>query len=119
MEVTKEQIARGLSKFIQNDVAPNISDKATQIALEIAAAAVMTNTKLLDSFLDNAFFAMLAKTETGYNLSTLKQSAMAAMNKVGNLTITIPGIKFISPDEKILQFNGEDVKRLVETIEGS
>jgi hypothetical protein len=118
MEVTKEQIASGVSTFIQKDVAPEVGDTATQIILEIAASAIASNPKLLDPYLENPMFGFVAKVGNAYNLKVLKQSAMAAMDKYGKLTITIPGIKFISPDEKILQFGSEDVKMLVDRIEG-
>lgn len=118
MEVTKEQIAKGIATFIREDVAPHIGDTPTQIILEIAASAVSVNTSLLDSVLNNQMLAFVAKSGNGYDLQTLQSAAMTAIDKFGKLTVTIPGIKFISPGEKILQFGSDDVKRLVDRIEG-
>lgn len=118
MDVPKDQIAKGIAKFIQEDVIPNIGDNATQIVLGIASAAVESNPRLLDKILDNEMLAAVAKVGNNYNLSTLQNAAATAIDKYGKLTITIPGIKFLSPDDKILQFGSDDVKRLIAHIEG-
>lgn len=118
MDVTKEQIARGVARFIQEDVIPNVGDSATQIVLGITASAIDTNPKILDKLLDNEMLATVAKVGNNYNLTTLQNAATSAIDKYGKLTVTIPGIKFISPDEKILQFSSEDVRRLIAHIEG-
>lgn len=117
MEVTKEQIARGLCAYIREDVSPNVADNATRIILDIAASAIASNPKLIDPVVENPMFSTVAKKGEGYDLAILKSAAVSAMDKHGGLTVTIPGIKFVSPDEKILQFNGKDVSRLVERIE--
>lgn len=118
MDVTKDQIARGFAKFLHEDVIPNVGDSATQIVLGIAASAMDVNPKLLDKVLENEMLTAIAKVGNNYNLSTLQKAAESAIDKYGKLTITIPGIKFVSPDDKILQFGSDDVKRLVSHIEG-
>lgn len=118
MDVTKEQIARGVAKFIHEEVIPGVGDSATQILLGITASAIDTNPRLMDKLLDNGIFSMVARVGNSYNLSTLQNAATSAIDKYGKLTFTIPGIKFISPDDKILQFGSDDVKRLVALIEG-
>lgn len=118
MDVTKDQIAKGIAKFIHEDVIPNVGDNATQIVLGIAASAVETNPKLLEKVLENEMLVAVARVGNNYNLTTLQNAATLAIDKYGKLTVTIPGIKFISPDDKILQFGSDDVKRLVAHIEG-
>ena len=118
MEVTKSQIAKGVAQFIQEDMIPSVSDKGMQLLLGITAGAVETKPQLMDKLLENEMLAIVAKSGDNYDLSLLQNTATQAIEKYGKLTITIPGIKFISPDEKVLQFGSDDVRRLIERIEG-
>lgn len=118
MEVTKEQIANGVAKFIQEDMIPHISDSGMQLILGVTAGAVETRPNILDKLLSNEMLEAVAKSGNNYDLSLIKNVAATAIEKYGKLSITIPGIKFISPGEKVLQFGSEDVRRLVERIEG-
>lgn len=117
MEVSKDQIARGLASYIRDDVSPNVADNATRIVLAIAASAIAANPKLIDAVLENPMFSAVAKRGNGYDMTILKTATVDAMDKYGGLSVTIPGIKFVSPDDKVLQFSGTDVARLVERIE--
>ena len=118
MEVSKAQIAKGVAKFIQDDVIPQVTDSGMQLVLGITAGALETKPKILDSLLDNDMLEAVAKVGENYDLGVLKTAAMASIDKYGKLSITIPGIKFISPTEKVLQFSSDDIRRLVEKIEG-
>lgn len=118
MEVTKEQIAKGVSKYIQEDMIPHITDNGMQLLLGIVAGAVETKPTVLDKFLENEMVSVFAKIGNGYDVDVIKKIAVSAMNKYGKLEITIPGIKFISPNEKILNFSADDILRLAERIEG-
>ncbi len=119
MEVTKAQIAKGLAKFIQEDMLPHVDDKGMQFILGVASGAIDANPQALDKLLDNPLFAMAAKSGNNYDLSVLKRSASATIEKYGKLEITVPGIKFLSPADKVFQFSKEDIERLVSRIEGS
>ena len=118
MEVTKTQIAKGVARFIQDDMIPHVNDSGMQLVLGIAAGAIDSKPQVLDSLLENEMLAAVSKSGEYYDLNVLKNAATSAIDKYGKLTITIPGIKFISPHEKTLQFSSEDVRRLVERIEG-
>jgi hypothetical protein len=118
MEVSKEQIAKGLARFIQNDMIPHISDSGMQLLLGITAGAIDTKPQVLDSILDNEMLSALSKSGEKYDLSVLKNAATSAIDKYGKLSITIPGIKFISPHEKEIQFSSDDVRKLIDRIEG-
>lgn len=118
MEVTKEHIAKGLSKFIQNDMIPHITESGMQLVLGIAAGSIETKPQILDKILDNEMLAAVAKTGNGYDLSALRNAATNAIDKYGKLTITIPGIPFISPHEKEIHFGSDDIRKLVDRIEG-
>lgn len=118
MEVTKEHIAKGVSKFIQNDMIPHITDSGMQLVLGITAGSIETKPQILDKILDNEMLAAVAKSGDGYDLGALKNAATSAIDKYGKLTVTIPGIPLISPHEKQIQFSSDDIRRLVDRIEG-
>lgn len=118
MEVTKEQIAKGIAAFISEDMIPSVSDTGMQLVLGIAAGAVSAKPQLLDKILENEMLAAVAKTGNGYDLGVLKNAATTAVDKYGKLTVTIPGIKFISPEDKLFQFGSDDIRRLINRIEG-
>ena len=118
MEVTKEQIAKGIAKFIQDDMIPHITDGGMQMILGVVSGAIEEKPSILDKFLENEMLAAVAKSGNNYDLSVLKKAAMESINKYGKLEITIPGIKFISPNEKVLNFASDDIQVLVDRIEG-
>ena len=118
MEVTKEQIAKGVSDFIQEDMIPHITDSGMQLILGITSGAIETKPGILDKLLENEMLSAVAKSGNNYDLGVLKKAAMGAIDKYGKLEITIPGIKFISPHDKVLNFTSEDIRKLVDRIEG-
>jgi hypothetical protein len=118
MEVTKEQIAKGVSRFIQEDMIPQISESGMQLVLGIAAGAIETRPQILDKLLENEMLSAIAKVGNNYDLTALRNAATSAVDKYGKLQITIPGIKFISPGDKVLQFSSDDIRKLVARIEG-
>lgn len=118
MEVTRSQIAKGVARFIQDDMIPHINDSGMQLILGVTAGALDTKPQLLDKLLENEMLVAVAKSGENYDLSVLQKAATSAIDKYGKLSITIPGIKFISPEEKVLQFGSDDVRRLIEKIEG-
>lgn len=118
MEVTRAQVANGVAKFIKNEMIPNVDENIMRVILGIAAGVVETNVEFVDKLLDGTMLSALIKTENGYNMELLKRHAIPAIEQYGAITITVPPIKFISPTEKIMQFNGEDVKKIVDYIEG-
>lgn len=118
MEVTRSQIAKGVARFIRDDMIPHINDSGMQLILGVTAGALDTKPQLLDKLLENEMLVAVAKSGENYDLSVLQKAATAAIDKYGKLSITIPGIKFISPEEKVLQFGSDDVRRLIEKIEG-
>lgn len=119
MEVKKEQVAQGVIKFMRNDVIGHVEDQATKLLLGLAASAIELNANILDGILENEMLSLFIKSKNGgYDFSAIEQAASKAISEYGELTITIPAIKFISPTEKILRFNAEDVKRLRSYIEG-
>lgn len=119
MEVTKAQVAKGISLFIQDEMIPCVEDRGMKFVLGFAEGYVLGNPQILDKYLETPVFAMLAKSGNNYDLNGLKKAASFAAEKYGKLEITIPGIPLVSPHEKVFQLSKEDIEKLVSKIEGS
>lgn len=118
MEVTKSQISHGVARFIHEDMIPHIEDNGMRFVLGMIAGSLETSPQLLDKLLENEMVFLIAGSGSNYDLGVLKQVASSTIEKYGKLTVTVPGIKFISPEEKVLQFGKDDIQKLVDRIEG-
>jgi hypothetical protein len=119
MDVSKQQLVNGVVKFAKMDVLPKITDKTFRLVLATGIAMLENNPDIADSFLKNDMISAILMEENGmYETDDLKDALIDAMKEYGDLKIKIPGIKFISPDEKELSFNTQDIGRLSEYIGG-
>lgn len=119
MEVSKQQLVNGVVKFGKMDVLPKITDKTFKLILATGIAMLENNTDIADSLLKNDMISAILGEDDGlYEIDDLKEALMDAMKEYGDLKIKIPGIKFISPDDKELSFNVQDISRLSEYIGG-
>jgi hypothetical protein len=119
MDVSKQQLINGVIKFGKMDILPKITDKTFKIVLATGMAMLENNADILDPFLKDPMIAALLMEEDGlYETDDLKDALINAMKEYGDLKIKIPGIKFISPEDKELSFNTQDVIRLSEYIGG-
>lgn len=118
MEVTKSQISHGVARFIHEDMIPHIEDNGMRFVLGLIAGSLETSPQLLDKLLENEMVLLVAGSGANYDLNALKQATIGTIEKYGKLTVTVPGIKFVSPEEKVLQFGKEDIQKLIDRIEG-
>ena len=116
---SKNQIVNGLIKYVELEVISKVEDKALQIVLGIGIIALKRNQDLIDSVLKNPFISYLVKeTEDGkYDLDEVFSIIDETLKTYGKLPVTIPAIKFISPNEKTLKFSTEDIAKLKTCIE--
>lgn len=116
---SKNQIVNGLIKYVELEVISKVEDKALQIVLGIGIIALKRNQDLIDSVLKNPFIGYLVKeTEDGkYDLDEVFSIIDETLKTYGKLPVTIPAIKFISPNEKTLKFSTEDIAKLKTCIE--
>lgn len=121
MRVEKDKIIKGFTSYIESEVIPKISgDKAFQIILSIGINAVKANSKYTDIVLENQIFKALSDYSEGtYDIDLLLDEAEKTISKYGYFPVTIPPVPFISPSEKNLKFNADDVGELRKYIEGA
>lgn len=117
MEVNKNQIVNGIIKYIKSDVLTHIPDKNFRTVATAAVLVITNKPGTLNPLFENAFVKML-ETPNGYNVDTLSDALKQAMAETGGITITIPAIKFLMPEEKELTFNSADVDSIMKYIKG-
>ena len=120
MKVTKDQIVSGVSAYISTEVIPNIGDKATQIVVSIAAKAVKANSGLVDAMFNHPVVKSLLHEDGGkYEIDELFKYIKESVDEYGPFPVTIPAVPFISPEEKTLSFDADDITKIKKKVEAS
>lgn len=119
MQATKAQVVSGTANFLRSEVIPHVPDVTFRGILEAGATFVEMSPQMADKYFSIPLVAMALQEKDGaYDLDFAETAICKAMEKHGNWTITIPGIKLISPQEKTLTFTPNDVKTLKRYIAG-
>lgn len=119
MQATKAQVITGTANFLRAEVIPHIPDVTFRGILEVGATMVEMSPQIADRYFAMPIIAMALQEKDGvYDLDFAETAICKAMEKHGNWTITIPGVKWISPQEKSLTFTPNDVKALKRYIAG-
>ena len=122
MRVSRNQIVKGVTDYIQTDLLPNMeNDRAVQIIGTIVLNAVTANSKLVDSIFDNDIVkALLGDDASGtYEISNLTDAMRSAIDQYGSFPVNIPAIPLISPREITLKLNANDVDAMRRRIESA
>ena len=120
MRVSRNQIIKGITDYIKNDLIPTMqNDRAVQIIFTIAINAAMANSKLTDSIFDNEIVrAMLDDDGSGtYEITGIVDSMQAAIQQYGSFPVQIPAIPLVSPREITVKLTADDVSAMRRKIE--
>lgn len=119
MKVKKQQIIDGIVKFIRNDIVEEVTNSNFKVILHAAAAAIETNTKMLDSVFENPIVKMaLIEDEGSYDITQAEKILSNTLESSGGFTIEVPAIKFILPQSQELTFGADDVHKISAYIRG-
>ena len=119
MQVTRNQIIAGAANFIRSEVIPHVPDKSFRAILEAGSAMVEMAPQMADRYFNHPVIAAMLREQDGnYDLDFAEAAVVKAMEAHGNLTLTVPGIKWISPETKTLTFSPNDVRTLKRYITG-
>ena len=102
MRVSRDQIIRGLTEYIQSEILPQMGDdKAVQIIMSVAVNAAMANNKLVDAAMENGIVkTMLDDDGSGtYEIDGVAQAMRRAIERYGGFPVRVPAIPLISPRE--------------------
>ena len=123
MRVSKAQIVRGMTDYIQGEILPKMGDdRAVQIILSIAVNAAAANEKMINSIMENGIIkALLDEDESGtYELDGLMDAMRAAVDQYGSFPLRVPPIPLLSPREITLKLDASDVdairRRIIDAV---
>lgn len=116
-KINSEQLVNGLMKYLNAEIIPHVSDTFTKLLLKTLVISSQANapayTKTVDSMVSGPFISELLKVEDGLlDVEGFIDALRQAVNEVGELVVKIPPVKLISPEEKTLRFNAEDISKL-------
>lgn len=120
--IKSETLVDGIMEFINSNVIPSVDDTFLKIAMKTAIITAAANkdayVKMAEGYLNTDFFSALLKRDSeGYfEIESLIDAIRQAMNECGELKITFPAIKFLSPTEKVLIFKANDITALKQYI---
>ena len=119
MYVSKADIITGVIKYTKAEIVDKITDKPLKIIIATCIAAIEINPTVADAIFNNEFVSMILSEKDGrYDLDIMFSALEKAVMEYGEFSITIPAIKFISPNEKELTFTMSDVHTLKTYISG-
>lgn len=119
MRVTKAQIVRGLSDYIQQELFPKMEDdRALKILFSVFVNAIKANGALIDKWLDNGMVrALIDDDGTGhYNIEPLMDALRVSVEEYGAFPVTVPPIPLISPREITLKLGPADIASIHQQI---
>ena len=116
-KINSEQLVSGVMKYLTAEIIPCVEDTFTKLALKTfaitAESHVLDYAKAVDSFVQKPFISDIVKTEDGvFDVESLIDALRQAVNECGELTIKIPPVRFVSPQEKTLSFKASDISSL-------
>ena len=120
--IKSDTLLKGIMSYVNDCMIPSIDDTFMKIALKTvvitSATKIDAYKQILDSCLDTDFGRSFFNVDTdGYfEIESITDAIRQAMNECGELKITFPAIKFLSPTEKILIFKANDITALKQYI---
>lgn len=112
MNITKDQIIKGVVNYAKNEVVNNIPNKSVRMGVAAAVKALELVPSVADSVFNNALVSAFLHEENGtYNLDDVYTVLTATMEEYGDFPLVLPFVKVP------ILFNSRDVRSLKEYIE--
>ena len=119
MQITRQQMLTGASRYIRGEVIPHIPDKGVKVMLEAMAAMVEMSPQAVSKYLDMPLVAAILQEKDGfYDLDMVESALVKAMEAHGGLELTVPAIPLISPQAKSMTFTANDIRSMKRYMEG-
>lgn len=115
MIVTIEKVRSGITKYIEQDLAPVITDKGFQFAISFISELIKQDTPIIEAYLRQPMIAAFVpwnEEGKGYDISKLMTALKNTLNRCSVLPVKIPAIPFLSPEEKEIKFTISDLERI-------
>ena len=117
-KINAEQLVSGISLYLQKEILPCIEDTFTKIAVRTftitAEKRIDTYKNAFNNSLKSPFMSeFLQVDEDGcFDVEMFIDALRQSVNEYGELVVKIPPVKFVSPEEKVLRFNANDISNL-------
>ena len=116
-KITSKQLISGVVKYLTAEIIPCVDDTFTKLALKTLAITAETRTpayiKAVDNLLQNPLISDIVAAQDGvFEVESIIDAVRQAVDECGELTIKIPPVRFISPEEKTLTFKASDISSL-------
>ena len=113
MQVTKQQIVNGVVKYSKNEIIPKVTDKTFRMIVSTATTMLEMNPDALTKWIDHPVVSSVLMENNGYyDVDMLEEALERTLEEYGDFSVKFPGIRFLSPEEKELNFSAADVKKL-------
>ena len=120
MEISRQQMISGLTKYARMEMLPHISDKSFAILMATGIAMIDNKPDIVGNILKNEMVSAFIEERDGmYNVDALKKALVETINTYGDFRLKIPGIKFLSPEEKELTFSAQDINVIYDYMTGA
>lgn len=116
-KINSVQLVSGIIKYLTTEIIPCVEDTFTKLALKTFAITANNRAgayiNAVDDLISKPFVADLLDVEGDvFEVESLIDAVRQAVNECGELTIKIPGVRFVSPQEKVLTFKASDISNL-------
>lgn len=110
----REHMIELLCDYAENEVIPEISDNNTKMVMDVLVKRFRKDKKVADSILNNPMVSFfLCPDDNGeYDMESIINTFEQSAQKYGSLTITLPKIKLLFPEEQRLCFGAGDFASL-------
>lgn len=115
MIVTIDKVRSAITKYIEQDLAPVITDKGFQFAVSFISELIKQDTPIIEAYLRQpmvAAFIPWVEENKGYDISKLISALKNTLNRCTVLPVKVPAIPFLSPEEKEIKFTINDLERI-------
>ena len=116
---TRNQIANGMVKFIENDMSTAAGNGTSKFIVSLAKNALKKNPAIIDEALKNPLIhAILPSSDGKYDISmtTMLKETMAEM---GTLPLKLPKIPLLLPEGDEIRLNSTDIDKIASYINES
>lgn len=118
MEVSKQQMINGVSRYVKNEVLGKITDRPFRVGMAAAVSILEAKPQLADKLLENEMVSWFFECHDDMCCIDNLEVIARTLDEQGDIPIRIGGIKFISPEDKELLFSGNDIRKLKDYIAG-
>lgn len=119
MEISKEQIIKGVTDYAKKELIDKIDDKSLKRVIGLSVSVLTVKPQILNEYLENGVISSLVSTENGkIDLDLIFSVLIENVREYGAFEFVIPSIPLLSKYEFTLKFTDADIKKLKTYIEG-